>query len=183
MAILPYPIKELCIMENINTRVITANTIALGELSLARGELFEGLGKIGQVITNYAVAMCHAFDTVDEDTGARVTPWYDLKGKLKAGVKEERARFVAGLESLGYKKGTIDVYWQRVKIESGYTPAGSRASGSTSDDDKNLADLRTIINRIFKMEEAGTDTAWSDVKGELIEAFEQMGGDVDGLGQ
>ena len=173
-------------MENVNTlnnKVITANTIALGELSLARGELFEGLGKIGQVITNYAVAMCHAFDTVDEDTGARVTPWYDLKGKLKAGVKEERARFVSGLESLGYKKGTIDVYWQRVKIESGYTPAGSRASGSTSDDDKNLADLRTIINRIFKMEEAGTDTAWSDVKGELIEAFEAMGGDVDGLGQ
>ena len=173
-------------MENLNTlnnKVITANTIALGELSIARGELFEGLGKIGQVITNYAVAMCHAFDTVDEDTGARVTPWYDLKGKLKAGVKEERARFVAGLESLGYKKGTIDVYWQRVKIESGYTPAGSRATGSTSDDDKNLADLRTIINRIFKMEEAGTDTAWSDVKGELIEAFETMGGDVDGLGQ
>ena len=173
-------------MENVNTlnnKVITANTIALGELSIARGELFEGLGKIGQVITNYAVAMCHAFDTVDEDTGARVTPWYELKGKLKAGVKEERARFVSGLESLGYKKGTIDVYWQRVKIESGYTPAGSRATGSTSDDDKNLADLRTIINRIFKMEEAGTDTAWSDVKGELIEAFETMGGDVDGLGQ
>ena len=173
-------------MENINTldqRVITANTIALAELSATRSELFEGLGKIGQVITNYAMAMCHAFDSVDADTGARVTPWYELKGKLKAGVKEERARFVAGLESLGYKKGTIDVYWQRVKIESGYTPAGNRASGSTSDDDKNLADLRTIINRIFKMEEAGTDTAWSDVKGELIEAFETMGGDVDGLGQ
>lgn len=173
-------------MENVNTldqRVITANTIALGELSLARGELFEGLGKIGQVITNYAMAMCHAFDTVDADTGARVTPWYELKGKLKAGVKEERARFVSGLESLGYKKGTIDVYWQRVKIESGYTPAGSRATGSTSDDDKNLADLRTIINRIFKMEESGTDTAWSEEKAALMEVFENMGGEIDGLGQ
>lgn len=173
-------------MENVNTldqRVITANTIALGELSVARGELFEGLGKIGMVITNYAMAMCHAFDVVNEGDGARVTPWYDLKGKLKAGVKEERARFVSGLESLGYKKGTIDVYWQRVKIESGYTPAGSRASGSTSDDDKNLADLRTIINRIFKMEEAGTDTAWSDEKAALMEVFENMGGEIDALGQ
>ena len=170
-------------MENVNTVVITPNTIALGELSVARDELFHNLGKIGEVINNYALAMCHAFDSVNDETGERVTAWFDLKGKLKAGVKDERARFVSGLESLGYKKGTIDVYWQRVKIASGYVPAGSRATGSTSDDDKNLADLRTIINRIFKMEEAGTDTAWSDAKAELMEVFENMGGEIDALGQ
>lgn len=170
-------------MENVNNTIISAHTVALAEVAVARESLFEGFGKIGTVITAYATALCHAFDSVDADTGERVTPWYELVGALKKPVTEERARFVAGLEALGYKKGTIDVNWQRVKEASGYVTAGNRAKGSKSVDERNLAELKTIINRILSAEESGSDTEWSDVKGELIDVFEQMGGEVDALGK
>lgn len=166
-------------MENV---IIKSDSIAMLELSVARDNLFEGFGKIGTVITAYATALCYAFDTTDEETGERVTPWYELVGALKKPIKEERARFVAGLEALGYKKGTIDVNWQRVKEASGYQTAGNRAKSNQSADEKNLSDLRTIINRVLKSEEDGADTKWSEVKGDLIEAFEAMGGEVDNLG-
>jgi len=42
--------------------------------------------------------------------------------------------------------------------------------------------LKTIINRIFKAEEAGTECKASEVKGELMTAYAILGGDIDQLG-
>ena len=81
-----------------------------------------------------------------------------------------------------FGKGTIDVYWQRVKEASGYVTAGNRVKGSETTDQKTLADLKTIINRIFKAEEEGESCTASDFKGTLMEVYESLGGDVDNLG-
>jgi len=152
------------------------------DLSVARSALVSEAKKTGEVIGNYARGLESAFDLVDNQ-GNVTTKWFDLKGKLKAGVKAERALFVAAFESAGFETGTIDVYWQRVKKASGYAPNGKRVSGSADIDAKTLAELTTIINRIFKHEEEHEDdTKSSAVKGLLMNAFERMGGDVMKLG-
>jgi len=150
-------------------------------LDNARIAVVNVAGKTGEVIKTYGAAMCQAFNLTDPQ-GNVTTPWYDLKGKLALGVKEERAKFVGAMQAAGFEQGTIDVYWQRVKEASGYVTSGNRVKGSNSVDDKTLTELKTIINRIFKAEESGEDCKSSDVKAQLIEAFEILGGDVDNLG-
>ena len=83
----------------------------------------------------------------------------------------------------GYSKSTIDVYWQRVKEASGYVTAGNRVSaGSTDVDAKTKAELKTMINRIFKAEEEGTTCEASDIKHLLIDAYTALGGNDSDLG-
>ena len=101
-----------------------------------------------------------------------------FQGALKKGVNAEREAFVAAMTVEGFGKGTIDVYWQRVKEASGYITAGNRVKGSTSVDDKTKADLQTIINRIFKAEEDGVSCVSSEHKGALMEVFADLGGDL-----
>ena len=60
--------------------------------------------------------------------------------------------------------------------------AGNRVKGTLSVDDKNQAELKTIINRIFKAEEDGEEVASSDFKAALMDIFEALGGDVMQLG-
>lgn len=165
-------------MEN---QVITPVAQAVQNLTETRDALILNAKKTGQVIANYAKALDQAFDLVDNE-GNITSKWFDLKGKLKAGIKAERALFVAGMETAGFGKGTIDVYWQRVKEASGYVTAGNRVKGSETTDQKTLADLKTIINRIFKAEEEGESCTASDFKGELMDIYESLGGDVDNLG-
>lgn len=152
-------------------------------LVMTRGNLVKGAKVTGDLISNYAEALCTMFHQVNEH-GEVLTPWYELKGKTKAGVKEERAAFAADMSSAGFGTGTTDVYWQRVKEASGYITPKNRVSGSTGVDAKNLSDLQTIINRIFKAEEAGDSSAErsSEYKGQLMEIFEGLGGDPDKLG-
>ena len=139
-------------------------------------------GKTGEIITSTAAAMCSAFDVRDEATGARVTAWFDLKGKAKAEVTAARSRFVEKFTAIGKSEGWIKVNWQRIKEASGYVTAGNRATGGQDADTLNLQNLKTILNRIFKAEEEGNDSKWSDVKGELMEVFEAMGGELDTIG-
>ena len=158
-----------------DTTVITpvaAAVAAVTQSAIARRKLVRKMGDIKELTQGYA-------DALTADFGAE---WWLLKGKAKQPLKAERDGFVADMEELGYKKPTIDVMWQRVKEAAGYVTAGNRAKGSTDVDTKNLDDLRTMINRIFKAEEAGTETAWSDEKAVLIDLFGRMGGDVDKLG-
>lgn len=145
----------------------------------ARHKLVKVARSTGEVIKGYADALGF-FDI--QDTNGNITKWYDLKGKAKQGIKAERTAFVAEMTEAGYGKGTIDVYWQRIKEASGYQTTGNRVKGSLSTDDKNQAELKTIINRIFKAEESGEDTVSSDFKGQLITIFEALGGDIDTLG-
>jgi hypothetical protein len=100
----------------------------------------------------------------------------------RLGLKLVRDEFVKGMTEAGYGKVTIDVYWQRVKEASGYVTSGNRVKGSETTDQKTMADLKTILNRIFKAEESGEDCASSEFKGDLMGIFEALGGDLDTIG-
>jgi len=169
-------------MDNIqNVSVVSPVAQAVNSLIDSRTALVGAAKKTGQVVKVYAKALEQAFDLTDNQ-GQVTTKWFDLKGALKKGVNAEREAFVAAMTVEGFGKGTIDVYWQRVKEASGYITAGNRVKGSTSVDDKTKADLQTIINRIFKAEEDGVSCVSSDHKGALMEVFADLGGDIDKLG-
>lgn len=164
-------------------QIVNAQTQApVINLDNARHALVGGVKKTGEVLKAYADAMNQAF-TLRDNQGEITTPWYDLKGKLKAGVNEERAKFVAEMQTAGFEKATIDVYWQRVKEASGRVKTSTKVTGGPTDvDGKTVAELKTIINRIFKAEEDGTECLASEYKRTLMDVFEQMGGDIDKLG-
>ena len=175
------------------TNVIVSPAIDTGILSIARSALVETAVKTGDVIVNYSKAISEVFDLRDTN-GRVITKWYDLKGKDKKGIKAERALFANTLMDRDSKfiestkpdgtrvpTATVDTYWQRVKEASGYVPKG-RVSGGTDVDSKTVAELKTMINRILKAEEEGQDPTASMFKGQLMEVFEGMGGDVDTLG-
>lgn len=168
------PISEKVIdMTNVTTQTPVAN------LSQARNNVVKIAGKTGEVIKAYAVAMRQAFDLVDNQ-GNVTTAWFDLKGKLKAGVNDERKAFKAAMDAAGYSTAVADVYWQRVKEASGYVTAGNKVKGGPVDiDAKTMAELKTIINRILNAEDISTAQQSSKVKGLLIEAFEIMGGKLE----
>ena len=170
-------------MSNDNQVVVTQSIDgnAYSNLVATRNNLVKGLSKTGDLIQGYADNMCMVFNLKDT-TGKLMTPWFELKGKAKAGVKAEKAAFAKACEDSGFKQGTIDVYWQRVKEASGYVTAGNRVKGSSSVDEKTLNELKTIINRIFKAEESGEECKASDAKAMLMSAFEIVGGDIDNLG-
>ena len=169
-------------MENVtNVIVAPSASLVVANLTESRQQLVKGIGKVGELIKGYSVALCQAFNLTDID-GDITTPWYELKGKLKAGVNAERANFVADMTSAGYSEGTINVNWQRVKEASGYVTAGNRVKGSTDTDTKTVTELKTMINRIFKAEEAGEECKASEFKGKLMDIFASLGGDVDNLG-
>ena len=153
------------------------------DLIKARTGLVKGAKSTGDLIGSYAKAMCVMFNELDTK-GDLVTPWYELKGKAKAGIKDERAAFASEMLAAGFETPTVDVYWQRVKQASGYKTAANRVTGKSSVDEKTLAELKTIINRIFKAEEEGDSSCErsSDNKGLLIDVFGFMGGDIDTLG-
>ena len=170
-----------------------SNVITVGEfdssiLDNAENALVEGVSKTGDLIQAYANAMCEVFDRKDTE-GKVIAKWFDLVGADKKGVKARRASFVQKMVARGHVKvgttdkpsATVDTYWQRVKEASGYVPSG-RVSGATDVDAKTLAELKTMINRILKSEEDGKDCTASMFKGQLMEVFEGMGGDVDTLG-
>lgn len=163
-------------MENI---VINTGGDNYSKVVEARHKLVKVARSTGEVIKGYADALGF-FDI--QDTNGNTTKWFELKGKAKQGIKAERTAFVAEMTEAGYGKGTIDVYWQRIKEASGYQTTGNRVKGSLSTDDKNQAELKTILNRIFKAEESGEDTVSSDYKGQLMDIFEALGGDVNTLG-
>ncbi len=164
------------------TTVITTTAIDSGIVASARRNLVKAAKGTGEVIQGYADALCMTYNVRALDTGAALTPWYELKGKDAKGIKAERAEFVTAMTEAGFNDGTVKVYWQRVKEASGYVTAGNRVKGASDTDGKTVAELKTIINRIFKAEESGEDCKASDVKGLLMEAFEALGGDVDTLG-
>lgn len=169
-------VRKGLIMENL---VINTGGEQYSKVVEARHNLVKVAKSTGSFIQGYADALAF-FDQAD--TNGNITKWYDLKGKAKQGIKAERQAFVSDMTEAGYGKGTIDVYWQRVKEASGYQTTGNRVKGSLSTDDKNQAELKTILNRIFKAEESGEDTVSSDYKGQLMDIFEALGGDVNTLG-
>jgi hypothetical protein len=165
------------------TNVITSTAPAIdtGIVAAARRKLVTAAKGTGTVIQGYADALCMAYNVSALDNGQLITPWYELVGKDKKGIKAERAAFVEAMTEAGFNKGTVDVYWQRVKEASGYVPKG-RVTGGTDVDSKTMAELKTMINRILKSEEEGQDCNASMFKANLMDVFEGMGGDVSTLG-
>lgn len=163
-------------------KTVITPAIDTGIVAAARRNLVKAAKGTGEVIQGYADALCMAFNVRALDTGSTITPWYELKGKDKKGVKAEREEFAAAMTEAGFAKGTIDVYWQRVKEASGYVTAGNRVKGEADTDSKTLADLKTTINRILKAEESGEECEASNHKRALMDVFEALGGDVSKLG-
>lgn len=142
------------------------------ELDAARGKLVEAATKTGAVIADYAKAITNVFGK----------EWWLLKGKDKKGLKAERDKFSEIMVARGIQKQSVDNYWKRVKEAAGYVTTNNRVNGEGGIDQKNLDDLRTIINRIFKSEEDGSDSPWSEEKAVLMDVYDRMGGEVDKLG-
>jgi len=151
------------------------------DLAMSREGLVNGVAKTGDLVLAYARSMCNMFDQVDA-VGERVVAWFDLKGKDKVGVKAERALFAKSMAEAGFEKGTVDVYWQRVKEASGYITAGNRAKTALDVDSLTFKDLATILNRILAHDQLdGSAEKSNKVKALLIEAYEGMGGDASML--
>lgn len=150
-------------------------------LEAARDALVNGIVKTGELIVTYATALNQSFDLVGAD-GKISTKWFDLKGKLAAGVKAERELCKAAFAARGIESASFDVYWSRIKDAAGRVKVQNRVSGSATQHDLNMDDLKRLINRIFKMEEDGLDSEWSDEKAVLMDIYGRMGGDVEKLG-
>ena len=162
------------------TIITTQPAIDSGIVAAARRKLVKAAKGTGEVIQGYADALCMAYNA--RSIEGTITPWFELKGKDKKGIKAERDLFVADMTEAGFAKGTVDVYWQRVKEASGYVTAGNRVKGASDTDSKTLDGLKTIINRIFKAEEAGEEFKASEHKRGLMDIYEALGGEVDKLG-
>jgi hypothetical protein len=175
------------------TTVIQNQSIDQSILDNARNALVDEAVKTGKVVQTYADTLSQVFDKKDIN-GKIITKWFDLVGKDKKGIKSERnsfcnammdrdTKFIKSVDADGKRKhtATVDTYWMRVKEASGYVPSG-RVSGGTDVDSKTLAELKTMINRILKSEEDGQDCNASMFKGNLMEIYEGLGGDVDTLG-
>ena len=116
--------------------------------------------------------------------------WVYLVGKESATVREERKLFnrAMGLpddvltEADKALRAKCAVYWSRVRIAAGYIKSG-KVSTTLTIDQKNLAELKTMLNRILNEEsEADSCPLSSDAKSSLLEAFETLGGDATTLG-
>ena len=154
-----------------NTVITTAPAIDTGIVAGARRELVNAAKGTGAVIQGYADALCLSFNVRELTSGASLKFWFELRGKEAKGIKAERALFVADMTEAGFAKGTIDVYWQRVKEASGYVTAGNRVKGASDTDGKTAAELKTIINRILKAEENGEDCHASTILETLKDAY------------
>ena len=178
--------------------VISVQGFDASLLDIARGAFVEGVVKTGDLIVNYARAMEQSFNRVDLN-GNIIAKWFDLVGKDKKGVNGERARFVQAMMDRDPKfiktskvnadgsvvrvpTATVDTYWARVKEASGYVPS-NRVSGTTDVDTKTMSELKTMINRILKAEEAGESPIASNFRDQLTEIFEELGGDKGTLGK
>ena len=116
--------------------------------------------------------------------------WVHLIGKESATVREERKLFnrAMGLPEEVLTQADKDlrakcgVYWSRIRIAAGYVK-DQKVTTTLTIDQKNLAELKTMLNRIIN-EESESDTCplSSEAKTHLIDAFLMLGGDTTTLG-
>jgi len=165
-----------------STQVIVSHAIDTGILDITRNALVEGVTKTGVVIDNYSSAIASVFDRKDTE-GRIIAKWFDLDGKEAKGIKAERAmfnntlmdrdaKFIKEIKADGTRMptGTVDTYWQRVKVASGYMPKG-KLKGSNDVDAKTAAELKTMINRILGAEEAGQECHASTILDNLKNSY------------
>lgn len=173
------------------TNVIQTQAVIIdtGILAIARDAMADGVVKTGAVIENYSGAISMVFDIKDIN-GNVITKWWGLDGKEAKGIKAERAlfantlmdrdpKFIKSVNAEGKRTptATVDTYWQRVKIASGYVPKG-KVSGGTDVDAKTASELKTMINRIVDAEENGKDCHASVILDSLKDAYVVLTGEA-----
>lgn len=149
-------------------------------LDHSRSNLVNKAKGTGETIKGYADCLNMLYNITGSD-GHVVTAWYERKGKLKQPINTERERFVKDMTLAGFDKPTITTYWSRVKKASGFIKVDNRVTGGKVNvDEVTKGELLTIINRIYKADEADDDTAKISVGlvHELVQAFELLGGDA-----
>jgi hypothetical protein len=172
-----------------STSVILSPAIDTGILDITRNALVEGVTKTGVVIINYSNAIASVFDRKDIN-GKVIAKWYDLDGKEAKGIKAERTmfnntlmdrdpKFIKETKADGTRvpTPTVDTYWQRVKVASGYVPKG-KLKGSNDVDTKTATELKTMINRIIGAEEAGQDCHASMILDNLKNSYFVLTGEA-----
>ena len=166
------------------TTVIQTQAIDTGILDAAEIALVDGVSKTGDLIQAYADAMGFVFNRRDTE-GNTLEIWPNLIGAERKGIKARRASFVQRMVARGHVKegttdkpsATVDTYWQRVKIASGYVPKG-KAKGTNDVDDKTASELKTMINRIVGAEEDGKDCHASTILEALKDAHVVLTGEA-----
>lgn len=165
------------------TTVIQTQAIDTGILDQAEIALVDGVSKTGDLIQNYADALCQVFNRRDTE-GQTLEAWYNLVGAERKGIKARRDSFVQRMIARGHVKpdgkptATVDTYWQRVKIASGYVPNGKVSGGTNDVDAKTATELKTMINRILKSEEDGKVCHASTILEALKEAYVVLTGEA-----
>lgn len=169
-----------------NNNVIVTDVIAeqaaarMNALNEARTKCVMGIKTGDGLIISYARA-------ISEVCGEG---WVYLVGKESAPVREERKLFnrAMGLpeevltEGDKKLKAKCNTYWSRIREAAGYIASG-KVSTTKTVDEKTLAELKTMLNRIFNEEGEGDNCPLSSAaKSSLIDAFETVGGDVSTLG-
>ena len=170
--------------------IVSSSAIDTGILSIARNALVEGVTKTGVVIDNYSNAIASVFDRKDTN-GKIIAKWFDLDGKEAKGIKLEKSLFANTLMDRDHKfikeiktnadgtvtrihTATVDTYWQRVKVASGYVPKG-KLKGSNDVDAKTATEL---INRILGAEEAGQECHASTILENLKNSYFVLTGEA-----
>ena len=169
--------------------IVSSPAIDTGILAIARDALVEGVTKTGAVIENYSNAISQVFDRRDTE-GNIIEKWFKLDGKEAKGIKAERAlfantlmdrdpKFIKSIDAEGKRTptATVDTYWQRVKVASGYVPSG-KLKGANDVDAKTASELKTMINRIIGAEEAGQDCHASTILKALKEQYVILTGEA-----
>jgi len=112
--------------------------------------------------------------------------WVYLVGAESKTVRAERALFnlamglITGVENKPLR-AKCNTYWSRIRDAAGYVKTDSASSALTIDQ-KTLAELKTMLNRIFNGEANDACPESSDIKHLLIDAFEALGGDMKTIG-
>jgi hypothetical protein len=112
--------------------------------------------------------------------------WYE-NTDVRKGVKAERELFKRAMVDRSHDEKIERVYWLRVKKAAGYETNGMKVKGAETLDQKTMAGLKTIINRIIAEEDSDEGIAESgqvssNVKGSLMDIFVELGGDKLTLG-
>ena len=169
--------------------IVSSPAVDTGILSIARNALVEGVTKTGVVIDNYSSAIASVFDRKDIN-GNVIAKWFTLEGKEKKGIVAEKAlfantlmdrdpKFIKSIDADGKRThtATVDTYWQRVKVASGYVPKG-KLKGSSDVDAKTATELKTMINRILGAEEAGQECHASTILENLKNSYFVLTGEA-----
>ena len=176
-------IMNTAVADTLPAVVVTETVVEVSEAQLnydalvtARAECATGLrGSDGLIIT-YARAI----------SAVCGEGWVYLVGADSKTVRAERAMFnacmglISGVENKPLR-AKCNVYWGRIRVAAGYVKTDS-ANGVLTVDQKTLAELKTLLNRIYEGEANDACPDSSDVKHFLVDAFVGMGGDMSKIG-